>query len=108
MLLRFSGGIHAGRGLLTGDAEKPTLDFARRTAERFPHLALRNDCFFVPHHGARSGVPEWLLDLSDGAIVISGRTNSDHHPARHTPMPVPYRSSVNARKLSFPSYAHAF
>jgi len=107
LLFRFYGGTHAGRGLLTGDAERPTLDFARRTGERFPHLALRNDCLFVPHHGARSGVPEWLLDLSDGAIVISGRTDSDHHPARDTLMAIAYRCSVSGGKLYCTSYAKA-
>lgn len=107
ILFRFYGGIHAGRGLLTGDAERLTLDFARRTAERFPHLELRNDCLFVPHHGARSGVPEWLLDLSDGAVVISGRTDSNYHPARDTLMAVAYRCAASGGKLYCTSYAKA-
>lgn len=107
ILFRFYGGIRAGRGLLTGDAERPTLDFARQTAERFPHLGLRNDCLFVPHHGARAGVPEWLLGLSDGAVVISGRTDSNYHPARDTLMGIAHRCAASGGKLYCTSYAKA-
>lgn len=107
ILFRFYGGIEAGRGLLTGDAEKATLDFALRTAERFPHLSLRNDCFVVPHHGARNGVPGWLLEISRGAIVISGRTDSDHHPSRETLMTVARRCADSGGNLYCTSYAQA-
>lgn len=107
ILFRFHGGTEAGRGLLTGDAENATLDFARHTAERFPHLALRNDCLFVPHHGARAGIPDWLFELSHGAIVISGRTNSEHHPARETLIAAAHRCSTTGGKLYCTSYSRA-
>jgi beta-lactamase superfamily II metal-dependent hydrolase len=73
-----------GRVLLPGDATKATLDFARRTASRFPDLSLNNQAFVAPHHGSSDGLPEWLYRCLFGVVIISAPTNSSHHPGKNT------------------------
>lgn len=80
ILFHFTSGEER-RGLLTGDATAGTLSFARTVSGLFPDLTLRNDCFVVPHHGARGGIPPWLQESCEGAFVVSAPTESLHHPS---------------------------
>jgi hypothetical protein len=84
VLFRFQGQpVESGLGrvLLTGDATKATLRYARKTAERFPGYEIENQVFLVPHHGSENNLPEWLEPYIHGVAVISAATSSPHHPS---------------------------
>jgi hypothetical protein len=95
------------RGLLTGDATAGTLNFARTVSEAFPDLTLRNDCFVVPHHGARAGIPRWLQELCEGAFLVSAPTESLHHPAPAILAAAVHRCRSTGGELFCTSYARA-
>lgn len=106
ILFRFDSGEQR-RGLLTGDATPHTLAFALHVSRRHPHLSLRNDCLLVPHHGARNGLPEWLVESSGGAFVVSAPTASPHHPAPSTLAAAVMRCAPGTGELFCTSYARA-
>lgn len=70
-----------GRLVLPGDATRFTLGSARRMANYHSQLVLHNQAFLVPHHGSKANLPDWLGQYLHGVALVSGRTNSDHHPA---------------------------
>lgn len=106
VLFHFTSGDER-RGLLTGDATAGTLAFARTVSRAFPELTMRNDCFVVPHHGSRDGIPPWLQELCDGAFLVSAPTESRHHPSPETLAAAVHRCRVAGGEIFCTSYAHA-
>ena len=83
LLLRFHApgdGPGMGQVLLPGDATMSTLRQAREAGARL-ELSLDNQALLVPHHGSSNNLPGWLVDVSHGVAVVSGREDSDHHPS---------------------------
>jgi beta-lactamase superfamily II metal-dependent hydrolase len=84
VLFRFVGtgkGNGFGRALLPGDATPATLGFARKTAQRFPGLALDNQLFLVPHHGSDRNHPPWVDQHIHGIALFFSPTDSPYHPS---------------------------
>lgn len=83
LLFRFhdyGAGSGHGRALLPGDATKATLHQARISGTR-EGVALDNQALLVPHHGSSHNLPDWLVEVTHGVAVVSGREDSEHHPS---------------------------
>ena len=106
LLFRFVAARY-GRVVLTGDATRGTLNFARKVTEQFPELRMDNGCLVIPHHGSRNGVPDWLYEHSAGAVVLSAPTDDIHHPSHDTLREIARRLSGRGEALFCTSYALA-
>ena len=97
----------AGKVLLPGDATNALLSQAAQIAQE-NNTDLHNQLLVVPHHGGSKVVPGWLNDYVHGIAVISGRTNSPHHPAMTTLQSLALQTCCGTPKRLFcTSYAQA-
>jgi beta-lactamase superfamily II metal-dependent hydrolase len=97
----------AGKVLLTGDATNKLLEEADHVAVE-QHLDLHNQLLLVPHHGGVKVIPDWLQQYVHGIAVISGRTDSPHHPKLATLQTLASRTCAGTPpKLYCTSYAQA-
>lgn len=110
LLFRFNSSENSsgrGRAILPGDATPATLQLARDEARR-AGLDLDNQALLVPHHGSSKNLPSWLVDLTHGIAVISGRPNSRYHPSRETLRVLSERCRIGTgSRLYCTSYAKA-
>jgi len=95
-----------GKVLLPGDATGRVLKLASQVAAQ-SGLDLNNQLLVIPHHGGSEVVPEWLEQNIHGVAVISGRTNSPHHPKLETLQQLARRTCQTHPKLFCTSYAQA-
>lgn len=97
----------AGKALLTGDATNKLLAEADHVAVK-QHLDLHNQLLLVPHHGGVKVIPDWLHQYVHGIAVISGRTDSVHHPKLSTLQALASCTCIGTpRRLFCTSYAQA-
>jgi beta-lactamase superfamily II metal-dependent hydrolase len=97
----------AGKVLLTGDATNKLLAEADHVAVE-QDLDLHNQLLLVPHHGGVKVIPDWLHKYVHGIAVISGRTDSLHHPKLATLQILASRTCTGTPpKLFCTSYAQA-